>query len=701
MNMRSRFLRISATLSLAVLALTFSVLMVRGDDVIIPLPDVTEADGRLGTAYTYYTSSGKQLPPYAYRAGSRWDRFDFSWNRIEYVQGTFSFAPHEYIVDLDIANNIDVIGILGSTAKWAMENCSVVNTKIDPKNLDAAPIGPLAAHEDFDWCPCPPVNLDLPWDHPDNYWGRFVYETVSYFKDKIYVWEIWNEPDWDVFWTGTPAQYAQLLKVGYQAVKAADHNATVLMGGLAYWFEPNFYGEVFDQLMLMDPYGIDTYFFDALSLHLYSDVYNISWVTNNIKNKMASSVGLHPIWLTEVGVPLWNERWNASEHKYVQGAPYPNSATIDEAAAFVIQSYAESRAVGIDKFIFFRMHDDAENMSETFGLMRNDLTLRPAYVAYQVTARYLQGENQISGPFTNDGVRRITYWGTPKGRIDVLWNTAGGDPVDYAHPAVLPSATLVDVRGITQTLTAVNGVYTLSLAAATANTGEDGKYIIGGLPLLLIQHDTGIPESALHLLPTTTYGAAVPLTWDISDAHSGPWYFEVDRAGSPSGPWITVLSWAETKNGITQTTTLVPDAGDWYFRSRARDNVGNWEEWAPAPEVTTTVNLSRTLALSLTTYVDGNSNNFKDMGEIPPTGTTTIALIASSGETVAWTTGNRWTFERSLREGAYILHIKSAGLLPDIMHLSIHAGKDILVVESERGLKPATDHVYAPLLLRK
>ncbi len=692
MKTRSRTLNISATLVLALAALIFSALMVRGDEV-IPLPDVTEADGRLGTAYTFYTSSGQPLPPYAYRAGSRWDRFDFSWNKIEDTQGSFNFAPYDLIVDLDLANDIDVIAILGSSAKWATAGCSAVNNLGDNIKIDKPPLLPLSTRDDLWWRACPPLNLDLEWDDPANYWGQFVFQTVTHFKDKIHVWEIWNEPDWDVFWTGTPAQYARLLKVAYQAVKAADHDAVVLMGGLAYWFEPNFYREVFDQLVLMDPYGIDTYYFDALSLHLYSDVYNISLVTQGIKNKMASSVGLHPIWLTEVGVPLWDERPN------YPGTRYDNAATIQEAASFVIQSYAESRAVGIDKYIFFRMHDEA--MGEAFGLLRNDRTLRPAYVAYQVTARYLQGENQITGPFTNDGIRRITYWGTPRGRIDVLWNIAGGDPVNYAHPAVLPTATLVDVRGVAQTLTAVNGVYTLSLEAATANTGVAGKYIIGGSPLLLIQTDTELPQSALHALPSTTYGGAVTLTWDISDAHSGAWYFEVDRANSLTGPWINILGWNETKNGITQTVTSVPDAGDWYFRSRSRDNVGNWEEWPAGAEVSTTVNLSRTVALYLTTYADGNSNNFRDPGENPPTQTTTIALKSAAGETIAQTTSTQWFYEGTVREGDYILQIKSVGLLPDTVHLSIHAGAEIWEFVSERGLKPVTDQVYTPLLLRQ
>ena len=45
-------------------------------------------------------------------------------------------------------------------------------------------------------------------------------------------WEIWNEEDSTAWWTGTPAQFAGLLRTAYAAIKSADANATVLLGGL-------------------------------------------------------------------------------------------------------------------------------------------------------------------------------------------------------------------------------------------------------------------------------------------------------------------------------------------------------------------------------------------------------------------------------------------------------------------------------------
>ena len=224
--MPKRILRITISVVIAILSITTVVIAISSDTV-VPLPDVVEADGRMGTAYTFYETP---LPPYAYKAGSRWDRFDFRWNQIEDSQGTFTFEPHENIVKLDLDNDIDIIAILGSTASWAADGCHVVNAQtIDETRTHVYGV-PLKTDDGVWWRPCPPDNLHVDWNHPDNYWGNYVYQTVFNFKDKVKVWEMWNEPDWDVFWTGTPAEYAQLLKIGYQAAKAADPDAVVLFG---------------------------------------------------------------------------------------------------------------------------------------------------------------------------------------------------------------------------------------------------------------------------------------------------------------------------------------------------------------------------------------------------------------------------------------------------------------------------------------
>ena len=54
---------------------------------VTPLPPVEGTDGRAGACFSYYpdpqTKSGRPFVQLAHDAGSRWDRFDFAWPRLE------------------------------------------------------------------------------------------------------------------------------------------------------------------------------------------------------------------------------------------------------------------------------------------------------------------------------------------------------------------------------------------------------------------------------------------------------------------------------------------------------------------------------------------------------------------------------------------------------------------------------------------
>ena len=58
--------------------------------------------------------------------------------------------------------------------------------------------------------------------HYNQGWNRGFHYGLRY-------WEVWNEPDFRVFWTGTPQQYYELYEKVARAIKAADPEA--LIGG--------------------------------------------------------------------------------------------------------------------------------------------------------------------------------------------------------------------------------------------------------------------------------------------------------------------------------------------------------------------------------------------------------------------------------------------------------------------------------------
>lgn len=694
------WLTAGAILVLALLALQAQSTRARSAiaDTIIPLPPVKNAGDHLGMCYANYDiAPGTFVTPLAGAAGARYDRVDFAWDRIEPQQGVFEvevLEAYDELVSRDDDNGLSTIGILMGTPSWAADCAAgiaashVKTTEIDPHLL------PLHQSALEVVRTCPPRNLYLPWDHPDNDWAQFVRAMVRRYGDRVDVWEIWNEPDlWNWFWTGSVADYAQLLKVGYLAVKAEDPEATVLFAGLAYWANPTYYVAVLDAIAAMPNAGAHNYYFDVMSLHLYSSIYTIRPVAAGMQAAMTARVGPHPIWLTEAGVPLWDEAPADPANRL-------NRATAEEAAAYMIEAFAEARAAGIDKFIVFRTHDDNQGMgaSGPFGLIRDDGTLRPAYVAYQVAATYLHGENQVTHPgVTSQGIQRVTFWGTPRGRVDVLWNTTNA-PVTYDYATLLPEVTVVDKRGATTTLPNT-GTVSLHLDAATAYNGDGGSLLIGGPPLLVIHSDTIAPASQLAPLPAVWYGKAVTLTWNVADdAGAGHWYTEIELAHTPMGPWTLTAGWPETQYA-TLLATSVPDAGTWYFRARARDGAGNWETWPTAPEAQTTVFITRTVEISVATYLDANSNGVQDPGE-SPTSTTALTWIMADGTLIGQHTGADWAETQTVEEGEYFITARAPHHLPARYNLVVSAGPDPRHVEIRLGLKPIKASIYLPLTCR-
>jgi hypothetical protein len=656
-----------------------------------PLPPVGEADGRLGTCYAFYDD---QRAAQAHAAGSRWDRFDFRWNAID----LYGYGGHDAIVDRYAASEtpLEIIGILGAVPE-RFADCPVVMRA--PQEQGSLPLGTpsrlTAGVDDPGWFACPPANLDLPWNHPENHWAQFVHATVTRYAGRVDTWEIWNEPDLTYFWQGTPEQYARLLEVSYRAVKDANPGATVLFGGLAYWGNTRFYLDVLDHLAADPESEAHNGYFDVLSLHLYADVRLTYDISRAVQEEMAARVGPHPLWLTEAGVRIWDEDERPPEWSG-EWPPY-YSATGEEAAAYMIEAYASARAADVERFLVFRLHDDGGGMpGQRYGLTRDDYSLRPAYAAYQVAARYLRGENQVTGPF-GSSVKRVTFWGTPHGRIDVLWNQTP-DPLAYQHPALLPTATLVDREGSRRTINATGGTFTLDLAPATSNNHPEGRYLIGGPPVLLIQADTEAPVSALAPLPPFTADREVTVTWTASDSGAGIWYGELQRGLGPTGPWTTVAGWGVT-NGVTATRVSLPGSGDWYFRGRARDRVGNWEAWPDRAEISTTAQLTRTVALSTTAFSDVDGDGLRTVGE-PLLPGTQIRWEDAAGVVVTETTGSAWALTHTVDAGRYALSYRHPDHLSSRHPFTVTLGEGIQSITRSQGVRPVVARIYLPLTQR-
>jgi hypothetical protein len=667
---------------------------------ITPLPPITEADGRAGACYSFYHDPpGGTERPYvqmAYDAGSRWDRFDFSWPVIEYENNKWNFGPHDALVNDLHGAGINMVGILLWTPDWAATQGV---TGLDGRSFDQRPFGwyapePRESLTDQSAAAAaassPPQGLYLAWNDPNNHWGNYVYTVVSRYGDRVKHWEMWNEPEWNYFWTGTSIDYAQLLKVGYQATKAACPKCTVLFGGLHYWANPDYYRWVLSQLS-SDPAGsANNYFFDVMSVHLYSRSSTTYDIVNEIRAGMTTfNVGDHPIWLTETGVPVWNDGSvdpNPSKYDY--------AATQDEAAAYLIQSYADAWASGVERYFFFRTHD--ADMTEYFGLIRNDHSLRPSYTAYQVAATYLVSPTFVTRtpekPFT-----RVTLWDTPIGRVDVVWNDSPTATV-YTLPAAMGTATIVDRWGITSTVAATGGVYTLTLPVATANlVSNPADYIIGGDPLIVIESETldELPTSTINSLPEIVYSTTFTVTWSGWDSESGVWAYDVQVRDGEGGEWEDWLALTP----LTSGQFIGEHDHTYYFRCRAIDNVGNREAWPGQPQAHTTVDMSRVLYFSVGTFFgDEDRDGVFDPTEDALAGVTLRLLDESGQDVIPPTTSGAFT-ATIYAEQTYTVWMIGDDYLRALSFTGPWYEMAYTETYSEMALWPVT-RVYLPLTMR-
>ena len=125
-----------------------------------------------------------------------------------------------------------------------------------------------------------------------------ITEIVRRADPAIHDWEIWNEPDLGSFFSGTPLQYAWMLRTAHDAIKAVDPQADVLLGGISGLSGENWLTQVFaaagpDALHAFDIANIHER--DRLDL-LAGDVAAWRWF-------FAADGFSGPLWITEHGYP--------------------------------------------------------------------------------------------------------------------------------------------------------------------------------------------------------------------------------------------------------------------------------------------------------------------------------------------------------------------------------------------------------------
>ena len=333
-------------------------------------------------------------------------REEFEWKRVEPRNGYYDWTRFDAAVEIARSHNISLLGKLVYTAPWA----------------SSAPAGTAASAVEY----YPPrSNAD---------YAAYAKAVVHRYKDRVHVWEIWNEEDSSLFWKPAPSgtAYAALLKAAYAAIKSEDPTATVVLGGTVGFDVP-----FMDQIRSAGAWSS----FDALGLHDYVGSAPEIGESRNWLDKAAAYTeryGNKPIWITELG-------WST----------YTGSIGVSEAtqASYLERAYLDAASRGVAGIFWFELMEastSSTSLNGHYGLVTLDGRLKPGYDALRQVAGAL--DQTVSIGSVNPSVtgtagiadtgNRVSSWsagsiGTGSARLSTSTFARSGSQavrVDYSFP---------------------------------------------------------------------------------------------------------------------------------------------------------------------------------------------------------------------------------------------------------------------------
>ncbi|MDO8691810.1 MAG: hypothetical protein Q7R39_17690, partial [Dehalococcoidia bacterium] len=309
----------------------------------------------------------------------------------------------------------------------------------------------------------PSAGLDLQWSDPGNRFGQYTRGLASAKKGKVDTWLLYNEQDicgpsepgfsWDS--ADRVQDFYNYMKTGYQAIKAGNPGATVLLGSLSLvdsscqtdGTEMSFWNRWLEIAAADPAAAANQYWFDGLSLNIHKEPEKIYDLIRRYHESMQSHGFDKPVWLVETGIPVLLDTIDPSSN-------FDLAVNKDNQESFLVQAYANAIAAGADHIGIYKMSDFPPSDS--------------AYRTIKAAVKYMSGvasaskspENRSAGGRYVDrlnGVVTITMSG-PGFQTVVAYNRSA-TPQPVAIPATSSLAMFSDKAGNERQVAAQGGFY--------------------------------------------------------------------------------------------------------------------------------------------------------------------------------------------------------------------------------------------------
>lgn len=506
----------------------FLLLLLPGVPASTQTDDYIRAD-RLGIAHISTSTEITSAERYrrALLLGAGWNRWPIYWDRIETEPGEWTWDDYDRQVRADLFYGLQVNAILIGRPSFYVDEARItgINEPIFADGSDRPGEGKAL--------------------NPDNPWVNYVAQTVERYRPGgtlaqagdlptgtgIRVWEVWNEPDFSMFWQGSFSDYARLLKTSYVVIKWIDPEAQVMFGGLLYPTPENWLAQVL-AILINDPLREENnWYFDIVGVHNYGDPWRSGWLTLYVRQTLIAYGLDKPIWLNETGLPVWDDYpgpvWDAAS---------PSRGTLDQQAWFLIQSAVFAWEEGAEKVFYHQLYDDCGDQpagtnfsphngelcrdgilcaGDAFGMYRNVTgavcfsqhpqpdTPRPVTRAFRLLAEVFGTVEFTNGERVFQDRRFVTITfdrPTTNERISVMWNGTT-EAAALAWSAVGLDGRLLSLDNTAIITPDANGVYTIDLPPALndvdISNSPQGGPAIGGSPHILIETIGGNTQDVL------------------------------------------------------------------------------------------------------------------------------------------------------------------------------------------------------------
>lgn len=290
--------------------------------------------------HIHHAGSTTAWPEVPFAQWRLWDAY-VAWPSLEPQRGRWRFETLDRYVALAERSGVGLLLPLGLTPAWA----------------SARPLEKSVYQ---------PGNAAEPRDIED--WRNYVKTVATRYKGRIHEYEIWNEPNLKMFWTGDVDQMVLLTRAAAEVIHGIDPGATLVSpaatttNGLPWLRE-----------FLAKGGGRDV---DVVGYHFY--------VTPEAPERIVPLAAKVREIMRENGVqakPLWN-----TESGWAGPKPFPSR---ELAGAYLLRAHLLAWSSGAERFYWYSWDNHSWVAVETTE--RDNRTLTPAGEAYRTTHAWLSG----------------------------------------------------------------------------------------------------------------------------------------------------------------------------------------------------------------------------------------------------------------------------------------------------------------------